>query len=244
MKKELTHRADELKQLGWNQEDLYKYIELWDYRQRWGSINLEREDRQFLRKAESLLPEISKNKTSVKKPLKEKSYYCWLTFFLNEMNNFEFNEKLDEGMRGIWPIFIEEELRVIDYYQPVLGLPDTIKAKLIGAIREDLVKLALENYGKSTITKQFDFEAILANAKNSGKNSSWRSIRDGDYEKNKDYQIIDKANVLEFRTKVSETLLSFIRENLPSLAQTDKSLPPNDWIDKVANILLMWLKRK
>ena len=78
MAKELTHRADELKQLGWNQEDLYKYIELWDYRQRWGSINLEREDRLFLRKAESLLPVISKNKVSVKKPLKEKSYYCWI----------------------------------------------------------------------------------------------------------------------------------------------------------------------
>ncbi len=73
MAKELNHRADELKQLGWNQEDLYKYIELWDYRQRWGSINLEREDRQFLRKAESLLPEISKNKVSVKKPLKQKT---------------------------------------------------------------------------------------------------------------------------------------------------------------------------
>ena len=108
MAKELTHRADELKQLGWNQEDLYKYIELWDYRQRWGSINLEREDRQFLRKAESLLPEISKNKVSVKKPLKEKSYYCWIQLFLNEMNNFELNENIDDGMRGIWPIFLEE----------------------------------------------------------------------------------------------------------------------------------------
>ena len=134
MAKELTHRADELKQLGWNQEDLYKYIELWDYRQRWGSINLEREDRQFLRKAESLLPEISRNKASVKKPLKEKSYYSWVQFFLDEMNDFELKEELEVGMRGVWPILLEEELRVIDYYEPVLGLPDTIKAKLLGPI--------------------------------------------------------------------------------------------------------------
>ena len=70
MAQELTHRAEELKQLGWNQEDLYKYIELWDYRQRWGSINLEREDRQFLRKAESLLPEISKTKFLLKNHLR------------------------------------------------------------------------------------------------------------------------------------------------------------------------------
>ena len=53
MAKELTHRGDELKQLGWSQQDVLRYIELWDYRQRWGAINLEREDRQFLRKAES-----------------------------------------------------------------------------------------------------------------------------------------------------------------------------------------------
>ena len=231
MAKELTHRADELKQLGWNQEDLYKYIELWDYRQRWGSINLEREDRQFLRKAESLLPEISKNKVSVKKPLKEKSYYCWIQLFLNEMNNFELNENLDDGMRGVWPIFFEEELRVIDYYEPVLGLPDTIKAKLLGPIREDLVKTALESYKNSTTTKQFDFQGTLANAKSSGKNSSWRSLRDGEFEDNQDYQILDKRYVLEFRKKVNEKLLLFIKDNFPSLADSDKSLPPNDWIN-------------
>ena len=230
MAKELTHRADELKQLGWSQEDLYKYIELWDYRQRWGSINLEREDRQFLRKAESLLPEISKNRVSLKKPLKEKSYYCWIQFFLNEMNDFELKENLGDGMRGVWPIFLEEELRVIDYYEPVLGLPDTIKSKLIGPIREDLVKEALEKYEKSIVIKQFDFKGALANAKSTGKNSSWRSLRDSDVEKNQDYQIIDKINVLEFRKKVNIKLLSFIKENFPSLAETDKSLPPNDWI--------------
>ncbi len=231
MAKELTHRADELKQLGWNQEDLYKYIELWDYRQRWGSINLEREDRQFLRKAEALLPEISKNKVSVKKPLKEKAYYCWIQFFLNEMNKFESNEDLEDGMRGIWPIFLEEELRVIDYYEPVLGLPDTIKAKSIGPVRESLVQEALENYEKSILTRKFDFEGTLDIAKSKGKNSSWRSLRDLAPEENQDYQIIDKTCVLEFRKKVSKKLLSFIKENLPSLAETDKSLPPNDWID-------------
>ncbi len=231
MAKELTHRAEELKQLGWNQEDLYKYIELWDYRQRWGSINLEREDRLFLRKAESLLPEISKNKVSVKKPLKEKSYYCWIKFFLNEMNDFELNAKLDIGMKGVWPIFLEEELRIIDYFEPVLGLPDTIKAKLICPIREDLVKTALEIYKESVITKQFDFQGALAKAKSSGENSSWRPLREVDYESNQDYQIINKENVLEFRKKVNEKLLLFIKDNLPSLAESDKSLPPNDWIN-------------
>ena len=41
----------------------------------------------------------------------------------------------------------------------------------------------------------------------------------------------EKTNVLEFRKNVNEKLLSFIKENLPSLAESDKSLPPNDWIN-------------
>jgi len=56
LKKELSHRSHELKALGWNQEDLSRYEDLWEYSQRWGLINLEREDRQFLKKAEKLLP--------------------------------------------------------------------------------------------------------------------------------------------------------------------------------------------
>ena len=88
----------------------------------------------------------------------------------------------------------------------------------------------MEIYKESVITKQFDFQGALANAKSSGKNSSWRSLRDGKSEENQDYQVIDKKSVFEFRKKVNEKLLSFIKENLPSLAETDKSLPPNDWI--------------
>ena len=45
MKKELSHRSHELKALGWNQEDLTRYEDLWDYSQRWG-INKFRKRRQ------------------------------------------------------------------------------------------------------------------------------------------------------------------------------------------------------
>ena len=86
MKKELTHRSHELKALGWNQEDLTRYEDLWDYSQRWGLINLEREDRQFLKRAEKLLPKIQNKKISVKKTIEEKSYYLWLNFYLDEIN--------------------------------------------------------------------------------------------------------------------------------------------------------------
>jgi len=88
LKKELSHRSHELKALGWNQEDLTRYEDLWDYSQRWGLINLEREDRQFLKKAEKLLPKIQNKKISVKKTIEEKSYYLWLKFYLDEINIF------------------------------------------------------------------------------------------------------------------------------------------------------------
>ena len=54
------------------------------------------------------------------------------------MNQAESLFSLKKGERGAWPILLEEELRLLDYYEPVLGLPDTIKAEA----------LAVENYRK------------------------------------------------------------------------------------------------
>ena len=72
MNKESSHRSHELKAIGWNLEDITRYEELWEYSQRWGLINLEREDRQFLKKAEKLIPKLQPKKTSTKKTIKEK----------------------------------------------------------------------------------------------------------------------------------------------------------------------------
>merc|ERR1712216_729386 len=83
--KELTHRADELKALGWPDLDVARYVELWEYRQRWGAMNLEREDRLFLRKAENALPKILSGRAAAKKPINEKTYYKWLRFHLDAM---------------------------------------------------------------------------------------------------------------------------------------------------------------
>jgi len=50
-----ANRGDELRDLGWREEDVRRYEQLWEYRRRWGAINLERIERQFLLKAESEL---------------------------------------------------------------------------------------------------------------------------------------------------------------------------------------------
>ena len=44
-----------LRSLGWSAPDVSRYMALRDYKLRWGAANLEREDRLFLRKAESAL---------------------------------------------------------------------------------------------------------------------------------------------------------------------------------------------
>ena len=55
MRKEEGSRSNELRELGWPPENVRRYEDLWEYRQRWGAINLEREDRAFLRKAAAAL---------------------------------------------------------------------------------------------------------------------------------------------------------------------------------------------
>tara|TARA_Y100001968_G_scaffold333540_1_gene397089 strand:- start:6624 stop:7328 length:705 start_codon:yes stop_codon:yes gene_type:complete len=229
--KELTHRAEELKQLGWSQDELIRYIELWEYRQRWGAINLERDDRQFLRKAESVLPQISKAKNSVKKPINEKSYYRWLYFYLENMIKAEDNFNLPEASIGLWRIIIEEELRLLNYYEPVLGLPDTLKAKLLRPIREEIIQKSLILYKSNIELCKFDFKSPLQHLKEDyAKN--WKPLREDNVEADSHYPVITFENAENFRNEVRKVLLPAIRDNFPSLADTDKPAPPEDWKPK------------
>ncbi|WP_320674547.1 hypothetical protein [Prochlorococcus sp. MIT 1341] len=228
MAKESTHRAEELKDQGWSNEDVARYAELWDYRQRWGAINLEREDRLFLRKAEAALPKILSGKTAIRKPIKEKSYYRWLLFYLDAMNSAEASYGLQEGHRGAWAILLEEELRVLEYYEPVLGLPDTIKARALVQIREEILKTAQEeNSGKSK-QEVFDFKAPLEALKKT-ESTNWRFLRDGECSDDKSYLILDKMAVKTFRKEVRTRISTLLRDLFPSLAETDKPSPPDDW---------------
>lgn len=66
--KDETSRGEELQGLGWTPEEVRQYEELWEYRQRWGAINLEPEDRVLLRRAEAALPKrVAHGKSSLKK---------------------------------------------------------------------------------------------------------------------------------------------------------------------------------
>ena len=225
MAKELTHRADELAGLGWSAEDVNRYAELWEYRQRWGAMNLEREDRLFLRKAEAALPVLTTGKAAVKKNTQDKSYYRWLRFHLDAMTAAQSEMALADGAQGAWPILLEEELRLLDHYQPVLGLPDTIKAKSFDAFRELMAEQAAGLSDEGMQLKTHDFQAALTDLKEK-ENSKWRHLREqsGD----QPYPILLGENVNTFRAEVREQLTPLLRQTLPSLAETDKPEPGAD----------------
>ena len=217
MNKELSHRSHELKALGWNQEDLSRYEDLWDYSQRWGLINLEREDRQFLKKAEKLLPKIQNKKASVKKSIEEKSYYLWLNFYFEEIKVFN-ESNLPKNKFSVWSLLIEEELKLLKELKPVMGLPDTLKAKNLFANRKELINKAFTKYNAKNNTEFFNFNEILTNSE-SDVSKSWKSITEKDPDSNDKFPIVDSENVEDLRSEINQDLEKFMRENYPSLKQ-------------------------
>ena len=212
-----NNRAGELKDLGWSPEDVRKYEELWEYRQRWGAINLEREDRLFLRKAEAALPKLPSGKGSEKKRTQDKSYYRWLAFYLEAMQTSPAETSLSGGAQGAWPVLLEQELRAIDYYEPVLGLPDTLKAKELLPIREQLIQQAAS--GGTVLA--FDFVEPLEELKRQ-ETTSWKPLR-GEGNTDTSYPVLAADAVEAFREDAATRIGAAMRERFPSLKESDKA---------------------
>jgi hypothetical protein len=217
------NRAEELKALGWTAEDVRKYEELWEYRQRWGAINLERDDRVFLRKAEAALPKRATGKGSEKKRTRDKSHYRWLAFYLEAMRASGAEASLDDTEQGAWPVLLEEELRALDYYEPVLGLPDTLKAKDLIPLREQWIAEA----ATSGRTLAFDFLTPLEELKQREK-TSWKPLR-GEASSDSSYPVLSPAAAEQFRQTVRQAITAQIRSTFPSLKDSEKPEPPAYW---------------
>ena len=215
--KETSHRGEELKDLGWSSPDVARYIELWEYRQRWGAMNLEREDRLFLRKAEKALPAILSGRASAKKSIQDKTYYRWLRFHCDAMLSAESEMGLAEGTRGAWPVMLETELRILVHYEPVLGLPDTLKAKALAPVRETLAS----QVAALGTTKAYDFQAPLISLKEQEPSNRWKHLRDVDAS-DRTYPLLNAEAVDGFRHEAHTAIHDLIRSNFPSLSETDK----------------------
>lgn len=216
-------RSEELKALGWPPEDVRRYEELWEYRQRWGAINLERDERLFLRKADSALPKLQAHGKAAKKATRDKSHYRWLAFYRDATKAAPPETELAEGEQGAWPILLEEELRVLDYYEPVLGLPDTLKAKALIPLREQWASEAAA-LGRSL---SFDFDAPLEAYKATTK-TSWKPLR-AEASDPTSYPVLPAEAVPAFRSRVRGAIAAQIRSTFPSLQDTDKPEPADDW---------------
>jgi len=223
MVKEEGSRAEELRALGWSAEEVRTYDELWEYRQRWGAINLEPEERSLLRKAEALLPKRTSGRGPQRKTIREKSHYRWLSHHLEALRTSATETSLPEGECGAWPILLEEELRALRYYQPVLGLPDTLKAKAFHAERE---RWAAEAAQLGRVI-QHDFSSAMVDLPADG--SRWKPLRGEDNADASDYPVLDAQNAEAFRSKVRAEICTFTRATFPSLQESDKPEPPADW---------------
>jgi len=223
MVKEEGSRAEELRALGWSADEVRIYEELWEYRQRWGAINLEPEERQLLRKAEALLPRRVSGRGPQRKTLREKSHYRWLSHHLEALRSSPSETSLSAGECGAWPILLEEELRALRYYEPVLGLPDTLKAKAFLAERE---RWAAEAAQQGRVI-QHDFSAAMADLPADA--SRWKTLRGEEHAAATDYPVLDAEAAAAFRSRIRAEICAFTRATYPSLQDSDKPEPPLDW---------------
>ena len=73
-------------------------------------------------------------------------------FYLDEINIFS-NSNLPKNKYGVWTLLIEEEIKLLKELQPVMGLPDTLKAKNLFENRKELINKALANLTLKTMIR-------------------------------------------------------------------------------------------
>tara|TARA_Y100001933_G_scaffold116138_1_gene115983 strand:+ start:3413 stop:3895 length:483 start_codon:yes stop_codon:yes gene_type:complete len=154
-------------------------------------------------------------KVSNKKSIKEKSYYLWLNFYLEKINIFRVSI-LKISTISVWEVLLEEELKLLDKYKPVMGLPDSIKAKELASIRKNLIKLSFDMFEGKNSTKLFDFE-IINNPNEQNISKTWKSIIENTPEEMKSFPLIPEKFIENFRIQVKDNIEEFMINNYPSL---------------------------
>jgi len=177
---------------------------------------LEREDRQFLKKAEKLIPKLQPKKTSNKKSIEEKSYYLWLNFYLNKLKIFS-NLHAPKDMISVWEIIIEEELNLLKKYNPVMGLPDSIKAKELYKVRAILIQNSFNNYEAKNCNVLFDFDIEKISSEEEVIGKSWKSLIESDSSQKDKFPLLKENNAEEFKIETLKNIEEFMISNYPSL---------------------------
>ena len=113
---------------------------------------------------------------------------------------------------------IEEELKLLKELQPVMGLPDTLKAKNLFVNRKQIIEKAFKEYDAKNNDELFDFINIF-NKSEKDVSKSWKSIAEKDPEANETFPIVDSKNIAALRSEINKDIKSFMKENYPSLKE-------------------------
>ena len=136
-------------------------------------------------------------------------------FYFDEINIFS-KSNLPKNKHGVWTLLIEEEIKLLKELQPVMGLPDTIKAKNLFENRKELINKAFSEFEAKNNDKGFNFdEALNKSEKDVGKN--WKSIAEKDPDANKTFPIIESVNIEKLRSVIKEGFRTYMKDNYPSL---------------------------
>jgi hypothetical protein len=126
---------------------------------------------------------------------------------------------LQPGEEAAWVILLETELRALDHYEPVLGLPDTLKAKALLPAREAWIAAAAAQ-GREL---SFDFDAPLEALKQQ-EATSWKPLREAGA---RSFPVLEADAAASFRTQMNQEVAQLIRSTFPSLKDSDKPEPPS-----------------
>jgi hypothetical protein len=112
-------------------------------------------------------------------------------------------------------VLLAAELALLDELQPVLGLPDTLKARELVALREELVAQAAKEGAAAGLSLSFDDVPPLEELKQKER-TNWKPLR-GEASADKSYPLLSADAVEPFRAQANSVLGDWMRSHLPSL---------------------------
>lgn len=109
-------------------------------------------------------------------------------------------------------------MKLLKELKPVMGLPDTLKAKNLFKNRIKLINKSYSEYDAKNNEKSFNFDEVLYKSeKDVGK--KWKSITERDPEAKNTFPIIESKNIENLRSDIHKDLNLFMKENYPSLKE-------------------------
>jgi hypothetical protein len=216
-----------LESAGWTEAQIDRYYKLLDRKMQRGLSALSVSDRRFYNSAlpacskaqaaiDKILHEAQTRRVSGKQPVETKLHYRWVETDLQVLERLTDLAPCEVNASAI---LLEEELRAIRKYQPVLDQIDTSKRCKMSAPFNELLDIAV-GLGREVAIDRFEYLTLLkAEIPEGGWNPAW----DRFYNENgrtRRVVAIPEADELEFRALARDMMELVTREIYPSVAAT------------------------